>query len=318
MYDLIIIGGGPAGYVAAERAGHKGLSVILFEKKNMGGVCLNEGCIPSKTFLYSAKTYENAVHGDKYGVYCDNVRFDYGKIVARKNKVVRKLVAGVESKMKLNHVEVVRGEAMIQGRTSEGVEITCNGEIYLGNNLLICTGSEAFVPPIPGLGEIGDIILTNREILDLKWSQVDVERGMAFLPTSKTGCKPLYLSAATQLILANLPRIDGNPHVIAGRTSTGPRSDLKRPWDNVRRAAKILDVRLHDLRHSFASLGVGGGMGLPIIGKLLGHSQPATTARYAHLDADPMHRAANSIGDTIIAAMNGGKPENVVYIDKRR
>ena len=157
-----------------------------------------------------------------------------------------------------------------------------------------------------------------REILDLKWSQVDVERGMAFLPTSKTGCKPLYLSAATQLILANLPRIDGNPHVIAGRTSTGPRSDLKRPWDNVRRAAKILDVRLHDLRHSFASLGVGGGMGLPIIGKLLGHSQPATTARYAHLDADPMHRAANSIGDTIIAAMNGGKPENVVYIDKRR
>ena len=168
MFDLIIIGGGPAGYVAAERAGHKGLSVILFEKKAMGGVCLNEGCIPTKTMLYSAKTYENALHGDKYGVFGDNIRFDYGKIVARKNKVVRKLVAGVEGKMKLHHVTVVKGEAQIQGRSPKGVEVTCGGETYLGTNLLICTGSEAFVPPIPGLAEAGEIILTNREILELK------------------------------------------------------------------------------------------------------------------------------------------------------
>jgi len=168
MFDLIIIGGGPAGYVAAERAGHKGLSVILFEKKAMGGVCLNEGCIPTKTMLYSAKTYENALHGDKYGVFGDNIRFDYGKIVARKNKVVRKLVAGVEGKMKIHHVTVVKGEALIQGRSPKGIEVTCGGETYLGTNLLICTGSEAFVPPIPGLAEAGDVILTNREILDLK------------------------------------------------------------------------------------------------------------------------------------------------------
>jgi dihydrolipoamide dehydrogenase len=168
MYNLIIIGGGPAGYMAAERAGHKGLSVILFEKNSMGGVCLNEGCIPTKTMLYSAKTYENALHGDKYGVYGDNVRFDYGKIVARKNKIVRKLVAGVNAKMKLHQVTVVTGEAMIQGQSSEGIEVTCNGESYLGENLLVCTGSEAFVPPIPGLDEAGEIILTNREILQLK------------------------------------------------------------------------------------------------------------------------------------------------------
>lgn len=168
MYDLMIIGGGPAGYVAAERAGHKGLNVLLFEKNKMGGVCLNEGCIPTKTLLYSAKTYENALHGDKYGVFGDNIRFDFGKIAARKDKVVRKLVAGVEGKMKSNHVTVVKGEAMIQGRSPKGVEVTSNGESYLGANLLICTGSEAFVPPIPGIVEAGGIILTNREILALK------------------------------------------------------------------------------------------------------------------------------------------------------
>jgi dihydrolipoamide dehydrogenase len=118
--------------------------------------------------LYSAKTYENALHGDKYGIFAEKVSFDYGKIVARKNKVVRKLVAGVEGKMKIHHVTVVKGEATIVGRSPKGVEVTAGGESYLGANLLICTGSEAFVPPIPGLAEAGDIILTNREILDLK------------------------------------------------------------------------------------------------------------------------------------------------------
>lgn len=168
MTDLLIIGGGPAGYVAAERAGHKGLNVVLFEKKALGGVCLNEGCIPTKTMLYSAKTYENALHGDKYGVFAENVRFEYEKIVSRKNKVVRKLVAGIKTKMKVNNVTVVEGEAVISGRSEKGIEIACNGETYLGKNLLICTGSEASVPPIPGLKEAGDFILTNREILNLK------------------------------------------------------------------------------------------------------------------------------------------------------
>lgn len=167
MADLLIIGGGPAGYVAAERAGHQGLEVILFEKKAMGGVCLNEGCIPTKTLLYSAKTYENALHGDLYGVSADNIRFDYGKMVSRKKKVVRKLVLGVEGQMKANKVTVVKGEALIAGRSSSGIEVTCDGVKYIGNNLLICTGSEASVPPIPGLAEAGDTVVTNREILEL-------------------------------------------------------------------------------------------------------------------------------------------------------
>lgn len=168
MTDLLIIGGGPAGYVAAERAGKKGLKVILFEKKSMGGVCLNEGCIPTKTLLYSAKTYENAVNGDKYGVFADNIRFEYDKMVLRKNKIVRKLVAGIKTKMKMNNVTVIDGAAQIVSRNAEGIEISCNGETYKGANLLICTGSESAVPPIPGLKEAGDIVVTNKEILEMK------------------------------------------------------------------------------------------------------------------------------------------------------
>ena len=168
MTDLLIIGGGPAGYVAAERAGHHGLSVTLFEKKALGGVCLNEGCIPTKTLLYSAKTYENALHADKYGVLTENVGYDYEKIVSRKNKVVRKLVAGVKSKMTANKVTVIEGTATIVGRGQDGIEVSCNGDIYKGKNLLICTGSEAAVPPIPGLKEAGDVVVTNREILEMK------------------------------------------------------------------------------------------------------------------------------------------------------
>jgi dihydrolipoamide dehydrogenase len=167
MFDLAIIGGGPAGYVAAERAGARGLTVALFEKRELGGVCLNEGCIPTKTLLYSAKVYDTAVHGDKYGVNAKNATFDFGKIVDRKNKVVRKLVAGVGAKMKAHKVAVVKGEAVIKGRGANGIEITCNGESYSAANLLVCTGSEAFVPPIPGLKEAGNVILTNREILSL-------------------------------------------------------------------------------------------------------------------------------------------------------
>jgi len=167
-FDLAIIGGGPAGYVAAERAGQKGLKVVLIEKGELGGVCLNEGCIPTKTLLYSAKLYDNALGGSKYGVDAKEVTFDFSKMMARKQKVVKKLVGGVGMKMKEHHVEVIKSTAFIKGRSAAGIEITAGDTEILATNLLICTGSEAFLPPISGLGAPGELILTNREILELK------------------------------------------------------------------------------------------------------------------------------------------------------
>lgn len=158
-----------------------------------------------------------------------------------------------------------------------------------------------------GVAAIRLLILTGarlREILHAKWSNLDLQRGILFLEDSKTGRKPVYLSAAAQTVLAELPRIDGNPYLIAGAKAGAPRADLKKPWAALTRAACLEGVRIHDLRHSFASFGAGASLGLPIIGKLLGHSQPATTHRYAHLDADPMRRAAETIGATISAALD--------------
>ena len=168
MYDLAIIGAGPGGYVAAERAGAAGLKVILFERKSLGGVCLNEGCIPTKTLLYSAKVYNYAVTGDHYGVYTENPTFKYGEFVERKDKVVRKLVGGIKAAMKGFKVEVVSADAVITGRGADGITVKAAGAEYTAKNLLICTGSEAAVPPFPGLKEAGDVIVTNREILSLK------------------------------------------------------------------------------------------------------------------------------------------------------
>jgi dihydrolipoamide dehydrogenase len=161
-YDVAIIGGGPAGYTAAELAGKEGLNVVLFEKQNLGGVCLNEGCIPTKTLLYSAKVYDYARHASKYGVTVPESSFDLGKIIARKSKVVRKLVLGVKSKLTTNNVTIITGEAKVINKNT----VQCNDETYECSNLILCTGSETFIPPIPGVDQIN--FWTHRDALDNK------------------------------------------------------------------------------------------------------------------------------------------------------
>lgn len=150
-YFLAIIGGGPAGYTAAEKAAQAGKDVVLFEQNALGGTCLNVGCIPTKTLLYSAKQYYNAQNAAKYGVKAENVTFDYTKIAQRKTKVVRKLVAGIKQRLNNEHCTVVNGAASVVSRTDEKVVIACGEETYEAENLLICTGSNNFVPLIPGL-----------------------------------------------------------------------------------------------------------------------------------------------------------------------
>ncbi len=150
-YFLAIIGGGPAGYTAAEKAAQAGKDVVLFEQTALGGTCLNVGCIPTKTLLYSAKQYYNAKNAAKYGVTAENVVFDYAKMAQRKTKVVRKLVAGIKQRLNNEHCTVVSGTASVVSRTDEQVVIACGEEQYTADNLLICTGSSNFVPPIPGV-----------------------------------------------------------------------------------------------------------------------------------------------------------------------
>jgi len=143
------------------------------------------------------------------------------------------------------------------------------------------------------------------EVLGLKWREVDFQRRCLRLEDSKTGPKVIPLGSAALALLSRAPRVEGNPHVLAGKGPGEAYRGLQGPWETIRKRAGLADVRIHDLRHSYASVGVGAGMGLPIVGAILGHRLPSTTARYAHLSNDPLQRAAEQITTTIAEAMGG-------------
>jgi integrase len=143
------------------------------------------------------------------------------------------------------------------------------------------------------------------EILELRWDQVDFERVCLRLPDSKSGAKLIHLSPPALDVLSGIAQPASNPYVIVGREPYAHLVNLRKPWGRLRARAGLPDVRLHDLRHSFASVGAALGVSLPIIGKILGHTQAATTQRYTHLAADPVQDAVHKIGVTIAAAMQG-------------
>jgi dihydrolipoamide dehydrogenase len=172
-YELIVIGGGPGGYLAAERAGDNNIKTLVIEKENMGGVCLNEGCIPSKTFLYSAKIFEGISHGKKYGVTAENIKYDQKAVLKRKNKVVKTLVAGVKAKLKKSKVDIINATAKIERKTEEGFLVSYikdeKKEFVTSDRLIIATGSVPVIPPIDGVKDSikSGFALTNKEILNL-------------------------------------------------------------------------------------------------------------------------------------------------------
>lgn len=146
------------------------------------------------------------------------------------------------------------------------------------------------------------------EVLGLQWDWIDRDAGRAMLPDSKTGRKPIYLSAKVFEVLDKVSRQKDNPYVIVGGKPGTHLVNLKDPWSVIRQAANLNDVRLHDLRHAFASVAVGAGMSLPLLGALLGHRNPSTTARYAHLADDPQRQAAAVVSARIDEAMRSAKP----------
>ena len=166
-YDIAIIGGGPAGYNAAEKAAINGLKTVLFEKNAIGGVCLNEGCIPTKTLLYSAKLLDNMKGASKYGILeGEQAGFDLGKIISRKDKVVKKLTGGVKMKLTSSGVEIVEGVATLLGEKSDKIRISCNEVEYVVKYVLVCTGSDTIIPPIKELADVA--YWTSKEALEIK------------------------------------------------------------------------------------------------------------------------------------------------------
>jgi len=151
------------------------------------------------------------------------------------------------------------------------------------------------------------------EILELQWKDVKIERAMFLLPETKTGARPVYLSAPALSVLARLPRVNKNPFVIVGDKEGQRLVNLRKPWLRICKVARLHGVRVHDLRHSFASVGVNGGASLPIIGKLLGHTKSSTTEKYAHLAADPVRAVNEAMGDQIAAMLNGKRGDVVKF-----
>lgn len=170
VFDLIVIGGGPGGYLCAERAAQGDMKVALFEERALGGTCLNEGCVPTKTLLNSAKLYRHTTESEAFGVTAEKVTLDHAKVVERKNKVVHTLVSGVKGTMKGCKVTVIDKRAAIEGRAEGGFAVKAGDDTYTAKRLVLASGSETVVPPIPGLKEgiSSGFVVTNREVLDRK------------------------------------------------------------------------------------------------------------------------------------------------------
>ena len=241
MFDLLVVGGGPGGYLCAERAAQGGLKVALFEKRALGGTCLNEGCIPTKTLLNSSKMYRHATESEAFGVTATGVTFDHAKVIARKNKVVKTLVSGVGATMSANNVTVITGEAQITGRAEEGFSVVANGNTYTGRRLAIASGSETVVPPVPGLKEglASGFVVTNREVLDL----TELPKKMVVIGGGVIGLEMAYYFASVGVpvtVIEMMPKIAGatDPEICKVLTDAFQRRGME-----FKLSSKVLEVK---------------------------------------------------------------------------
>ena len=209
-YDLMVLGGGPGGYLCAERAAQKGMKVALFEKKALGGTCLNEGCIPTKTLLNAAKLYRHAKESEAFGVTAKGVSIDHAKVIERKNKVVKTLVSGVGSAMKAHKVTVITGDAAVSGKGDDGFLVKSGKTTYAGKRLVIATGSETTVPPVKGLKEglESGFVMTNREAL----AEAGLPETMVVIGGGVIGLEMAYYFASVGVnitVIEMMPKIAG-------------------------------------------------------------------------------------------------------------
>jgi integrase len=190
-------------------------------------------------------------------------------------------------------------------RTNKRERFLQTAELSRVGDAIAAAEKDQLVGPF-ALAAIKLLILTGArlsEILTLKWAHVDLERRLLLLPDSKTGKKAIVLNDPAMEVLNGIPKYEGNPYVIVGNRHGCHLVNLQQPWQVIRTAAGLGEVRLHDLRHTFASVAVGTGGSLPMIGRMLGHSEPKTTQRYAHLTDDPIHRLTQATGEVLSGAL---------------
>ena len=241
LFDLLVVGGGPGGYLCAERAAQGGMKVCLFEKRALGGTCLNEGCIPTKTLLNSSKMYRHATESQVFGVTAQGVTYDHKAVVARKNKVVKTLVAGVGATMNANKVTVITADAVIRGREAGNFAVEAGGALYTGKRLVIASGSEAVVPPVPGLKEgiASGFVMTNREVLD----ETVLPKKLVAIGGGVIGLEMAYYFASVGVdvtVIEMMPKIAGatDPEICKVLTDAFTKRGMK-----FKLSCKVLEVK---------------------------------------------------------------------------
>ncbi|MGI6093887.1 MAG: dihydrolipoyl dehydrogenase [Lachnospiraceae bacterium] len=208
--DVIVLGGGPGGYMAAERSAQAGNKVILIEKRALGGTCLNEGCIPSKAMLNSAKLYCHTLDAENFGVSVQGAVLNQEQVVNRKDKVVSMLVNGVGATMEANGVQVVYGTGYVEGKNEDGFAVRVGEELYVGRKLILASGSQPVIPPIEGLKEglESGYVMTNKEAL----SRTTLPESLAVIGGGVIGLEmaSYYAMAGTKVtIIEMLDKIAG-------------------------------------------------------------------------------------------------------------